>query len=202
MLIDFECNGKAIQVEAPATMRALDLIRDLLGLTGTKEGCGRGECGACTIILDGLPVNSCLLYAARLQGRVVETIEGLQAADGSLHPIQEAFLEEGAVQCGYCTPGMVLSAKALLDRTPEPGLEEIEEALSGNICRCTGYGKIVKAIQRAVAAPAPGSQIASPQDAGSKDVCIKDFLIQNAEPVATSKLVVTAKPVADKEGQP
>jgi carbon-monoxide dehydrogenase small subunit len=135
-------------------MRALDVLRDLLGLTGTKEGCGRGECGACTILLDGEPVNACLLYAAKLQGRNVLTVEGLAPSGGAvgLHPLQEAFLEEGAVQCGYCTPGMLLSAKALLDRVPRPTVPEIEEALSGNLCRCTGYAKIVKAVQRAAGA--------------------------------------------------
>ena len=149
MRIEFVCNGKPVAVDAPEDMRALDLIRDLLGLTGTKEGCGRGECGACTILLDGEPVNACLLYVPKLEGREVLTIEGVTGVDGSLHPIQEAFLEEGAVQCGYCTPGMVLSSKALLDRNPHPDVAEIEEALSGNFCRCTGYGKIVKAVQRA-----------------------------------------------------
>jgi carbon-monoxide dehydrogenase small subunit len=151
MLLEFELNGKQTRLEAEPTMRALDLLRDVLQLTGTKEGCGRGECGACTILLDGKPVNSCLLYAAKLQGRRVTTIEGLTAERGSprLHPLQEAFLAEGAVQCGFCTPGMILSAKSLLDRDLDPTVEEIEEALSGNLCRCTGYAKIVKAVQRA-----------------------------------------------------
>jgi carbon-monoxide dehydrogenase small subunit len=149
MLIEFTCNTEAVSVEAPPDMRALDFIRDLLGLTGTKEGCGRGECGACTILLDGEPVNACLVHAAKLQGRRVQTIEGLSAPDGGLDPVQQAFLEEGAVQCGYCTPGMILSAKALLARNPNPEVAEIEEALSGNFCRCTGYGKIIKAVQRA-----------------------------------------------------
>jgi carbon-monoxide dehydrogenase small subunit len=168
MLLEFELNGKRTRLEAEPTMRALDLLRDVLGLTGTKEGCGRGECGACTILLDGEPVNSCLLYAAKLQGRRVTTIEGLTAGEGTedgtaesaagsgaehgsphLHPLQEAFLAEGAVQCGFCTPGMILSAKSLLDRNPDPQVEEIEEALSGNLCRCTGYAKIVEAVQRA-----------------------------------------------------
>jgi len=168
MLLEFTCNGRPVRLEADGSMRALDLLRDLLGLTGTKEGCGRGECGACTILLDGRPVNACLLYAAKLQGRAVLTVEGLAAAgaagaghgpaaitagaSGALHPLQEAFLEEGAVQCGYCTPGMLLSAKALLDRVPRPAVSEIEEALSGNLCRCTGYAKIVKAVQRAAEA--------------------------------------------------
>jgi carbon-monoxide dehydrogenase small subunit len=152
MRLEFTCNGKPAAVEARPDMRALDLLRDLLGLTGTKEGCGRGECGACTILLDGEPVNACLLYAAKLRGRRVVTIEGVAGADGSLDPVQEAFLEEGAVQCGYCTPGMVLSAKALLMKNPKPDVAAIEEALSGNFCRCTGYGKIVKAVQRAARA--------------------------------------------------
>jgi carbon-monoxide dehydrogenase small subunit len=149
MRIQFICNGENTVVDARPDMRVLDLLRDILGLTGTKEGCGRGECGACTILLDGEPVNACLLYAAKLQGRRVETIEGVEGRDGALHPIQEAFLEEGAVQCGYCTPGMILSAKALLEKDPRPDVAAIEEALSGNFCRCTGYIKIVKAVQRA-----------------------------------------------------
>jgi carbon-monoxide dehydrogenase small subunit len=149
MKLSFNVNGQAVGIDAPGDMRALDLLRDLLGLTGTKEGCGRGECGACTILVDGLPVNACLMYAAKLQGRNVETIEGVSGPGGGLHPIQEAFLDEGAVQCGYCTPGMVLGAKALLARHPKPSVAEIEEALSGNFCRCTGYVKIIKAVQRA-----------------------------------------------------
>ncbi len=159
MLLSFTCNGRPVRVQAEGSMRALDVLRDLLGLTGTKEGCGRGECGACTILLDGSPVNACLLFAAKLQGRDVLTVEGLApgGATGTagLHPLQEAFLEEGAVQCGYCTPGMLLSAKALLDRVPRPAGVEIEEALSGNLCRCTGYAKIVKAVQRAAEALEP-----------------------------------------------
>jgi carbon-monoxide dehydrogenase small subunit len=149
MRIQFICNGKEATVEAPADMRALDLLRDVLGLTGTKEGCGRGECGACTILLDDEPVNACLLYAAKLAGRRILTIEGVAGADGHLDPVQEAFLEEGAVQCGYCTPGMVLSAKALLRKNPRPDVAAIEEGLAGNFCRCTGYTKIVKAVQKA-----------------------------------------------------
>jgi carbon-monoxide dehydrogenase small subunit len=150
--IEFTCNGRKTTVEAPPEMRALDFLRNLLGLTGTKEGCGRGECGACTILLDGQPVNACLVYAAKLHGRWVETIEGVAAPDGTLHPLQEAFLEEGAVQCGYCTPGMILSAKALLAKNPRPDVAAIEEGLSGNFCRCTGYAKIVRAVQSAAGA--------------------------------------------------
>ncbi|RKX77288.1 MAG: (2Fe-2S)-binding protein [Spirochaetes bacterium] len=147
MIVDFNLNEKDYMVDVPPDMRALDLIRDVLRLTGVKEGCGRGECGACTILVNGKPFNSCLLYAVKLNGKKVLTIEGLAQADGSLHPLQEAFLNEGAVQCGYCTPGMILSAKALLDENPSPEEEEIEEALSGNICRCTGYKKIVTAVK-------------------------------------------------------
>ncbi len=159
MLLEFELNGKQTRVDVEPTLRALDLLREVLGLTGTKEGCGRGECGACTILVDGEPVNSCLLYAAKLQGRKITTIEGLTAEDGAkeLHPLQEAFISEGAVQCGFCTPGMILSAKSLLDRNPEPDVQAIEEALSGNLCRCTGYGKIVKAVQKAAAGGGPGA---------------------------------------------
>jgi len=147
MIVDFNLNEKDYMVDVPPDMRALDLIRDVLRFTGVKEGCGRGECGACTILVNGKPFNSCLLYAVKINGKKVLTIEGLAQADGSLHPLQEAFLNEGAVQCGYCTPGMILSAKALLDENPSPEEEEIEEALSGNICRCTGYKKIVTAVK-------------------------------------------------------
>ena len=168
MLLEFELNGKQTRIEAEPTLRALDLIRDVLGLTGTKEGCGRGECGACTILVDGQPVNSCLLYAAKLQGRSVTTIEGLTTEDGSkeLHPLQEAFVSEGAMQCGFCTPGMILSAKSLLDRNPDPDREAIEEALSGHFCRCTGYGKIVKAVQRAAAGSGGGAAADQPGGSG------------------------------------
>ena len=149
MIVEFTCNGEMKKVDVPADMRAIDLIRDVLGLTGTKEGCGKGECGACTILLDGKPMNSCLLYAPKLHGREIVTIEGVTKEGGKLHPIQEAFLEEGAVQCGFCTPGMIMSSKALLEKNSHPTEEEIEEAISGNICRCTGYIKIIKAIKSA-----------------------------------------------------
>lgn len=148
MEIRFTCNGKEYVVDVDPSTRVLDVLRDTLGLTGVKEGCGKGECGACTILMDGVAVNSCILYAPKLAGTEILTIEGLQGEEGSLHPIQEAFLDEGAVQCGYCTPGMILSTKALLDANADPDVEQIEEALSGNICRCTGYGKIVKAVQK------------------------------------------------------
>jgi len=149
MLIRFQCNGKAVQLDVEPDARVIDVLRDGLGLTGTKEGCGLGECGACTILLDGKPVNACLLLAGKLAGREIITIEGIASEDGSLHPIQESFLDVGAVQCGFCTPGMVLSAKALLDENSTPEVEEVEEALSGNLCRCTGYGKIVEGVLEA-----------------------------------------------------
>ncbi|MCK5202133.1 MAG: (2Fe-2S)-binding protein [Spirochaetales bacterium] len=150
MKIIFFCNGEKRENDISGETRALDLLRDDLNLTGTKEGCGKGECGACTILLEGKPVSSCLLPAAKLDGRSVITIEGLKGReDDKIHPIQQAYLEEGAVQCGFCTPGMILSTKALLADNSDPSVEEIEIALSGNICRCTGYGKIVKAVQKA-----------------------------------------------------
>ncbi|SMB99506.1 purine hydroxylase delta subunit apoprotein [Thermanaeromonas toyohensis ToBE] len=148
-------NGKEVQVEAPAGITLLRLLRDYLGLTGTKEGCGEGECGACTVLLDGVAVVSCLLPAAKAEGREVTTIEGL-AQGQKLHPLQEAFISEGAVQCGFCTPGMILSAKSLLDSNPCPTKEEIKEAISGNLCRCTGYSQIVRAVQKAAEVIARG----------------------------------------------
>jgi len=149
MRIQFTCNGKRVQLDAEPDARVIDLLREELGLTGTKEGCGRGECGACTILLDGKPVNACLLLAGKIIDREIQTIEGVAGADGGLHPIQEAFLDTGAVQCGFCTPGMILSTKALLEENARPEIAEIEEALSGNLCRCTGYGKIVDGVQEA-----------------------------------------------------
>ena len=146
-LIRFKLNGHEVETEAPHHWSLLRLLRDGLGFKGTKEGCGTGECGACTVIVDGLSVNSCLYPALEIEGRDLLTIEGLALEGGELHPIQKAFVEYGAVQCGYCTPGMVLSAKALLDRNPHPTEEEIRHALAGNICRCTGYIQIIDAIK-------------------------------------------------------
>ena len=123
----------------------LDVLRYELRLTGTKEGCGSGNCGSCTVLLDGKAVNSCLVFAGEAEGKEVTTIEGL-ARDGKLHPLQQAFIDQGAVQCGFCTPGMVLSAKAFLDANPHPDEHRIREAIAGNLCRCTGYDKIVRAI--------------------------------------------------------
>lgn len=123
----------------------IDLLREDLGLTGTKVGCGEGECGACTVLLDGKAVCSCMLLAVEVDGSHIDTIEGLARGD-QLHPLQEAFINQGAAQCGYCTPGMILSAKALLDEKPHPGEDEIKAALAGNFCRCTGYASILKAV--------------------------------------------------------
>ncbi|MEL7566689.1 MAG: (2Fe-2S)-binding protein [Dehalobacterium sp.] len=141
-------NGEQISVEISPKLRLVDLLRDVLGLTGTKEGCGEGECGACTVIVDGKTVNSCLLLAMQVAGKDIITIEGL-GKGGRISPIQQAFLDQGAVQCGYCTPGMILSAKALLDANASPSRKEIAKALSGNVCRCTGYEKIIDAVEDA-----------------------------------------------------
>jgi xanthine dehydrogenase molybdopterin-binding subunit B/aerobic-type carbon monoxide dehydrogenase small subunit (CoxS/CutS family) len=141
-------NGERVAVEIPLQLRLIDLLRDVLGLTGTKEGCGEGECGACTVIVDGEIVNSCLMFAQQAQGKEILTIEGLSRGN-ALHPIQEAFIEQGAVQCGFCTPGMVLATKALLDKNLAPTRQEIAVALSGNVCRCTGYEKIIEAVTAA-----------------------------------------------------
>ena len=148
--IKFKLNGKDVECEAPEGATLLELLRRDFLLTGTKEGCSMGECGACTVIVDGEPVTSCLMMAAQADGTVVTTIEGLGLASGEhLHPVQQGFLEEGGVQCGFCTPGMVMAAAALLERTPDPTVAEIHCGISGNLCRCTGYAKIVRAIQTA-----------------------------------------------------
>jgi aerobic-type carbon monoxide dehydrogenase small subunit (CoxS/CutS family) len=149
--LDLTVNGRTHAVRADAAESLLSVLRDDLDLTGTKYGCGEGECGACTVLLDGLPVRSCITPVGSVGDRPVVTIEGL-ARDGRLHPVQEAFLAEGALQCGYCTPGMILSAVGLLARQRSPGLEEIRRAMDGNVCRCGTYARIVAAIQRAGAA--------------------------------------------------
>ncbi len=146
--IRLEVNGKTVEAEIPAGMLLVEFIRNHLELTGTKIGCGMGECGACTILLDGKPVNSCLMLACQANGRSVTTIEGI-SPDGRPTPLQQAFMEEGAIQCGFCTPGFIMSATALLRENPLPDEETIREAISGNLCRCTGYNKIVKAVQKA-----------------------------------------------------
>ena len=139
-------NGKKHSLEIDPNLRLLDLLRNNLHLTGTKEGCGIGECGACTILMDGRAVNSCLILAGQCEGREITTIEGLTPEDG-LNPLQQAFIDHGAVQCGFCTPGMIMSAQALLNHNPTPTEAEIRTAISGNLCRCTGYTQIVEAIQ-------------------------------------------------------
>ncbi len=145
----FTVNGDQVKVDVDPQWTLLYVIREVLELTGTKEGCGYGECGACTVIVDGRAVNSCLYPIMEVEGRNVTTIEGLASKDGRLHPIQQAFVDEGAVQCGFCTPGMIMSAKALLDEKPQPTEDEIKESIEGNLCRCTGYVKILDAIKSA-----------------------------------------------------
>jgi carbon-monoxide dehydrogenase small subunit len=139
-------NGREHRLSIESHLTLLDVIRDVIGLTGTKRGCDLGQCGACTVLIDGKPYNACLILPMDVQGKEIVTIEGL-AQDGQLHPIQQAFIEQGAIQCGFCTPGMVLGVKALLDADPSPSEEKIKEALSGNLCRCTGFVSIVRAVQ-------------------------------------------------------
>jgi len=143
--LKFILNGKTVEVEAADNARLLDVLRDTLGLTGTKEGCGVGECGACTVIVDGDAVNSCLYPALRANGKSVTTIEGL-AHDGRLDRLQQAVLDHHALQCGFCTPGFIMSAKALLDKNPHPTREEVKVAIAGNLCRCTGYEQLIEAV--------------------------------------------------------
>ncbi|MGQ0668316.1 MAG: (2Fe-2S)-binding protein [Actinomycetota bacterium] len=143
-------NGESYQLEAEPDRTLLRALREDLGLTGTKEGCDDSECGACMVLIDGRPVNSCSYLALQAGGRAVTTVEGL-ADGGALHPLQRTILEEGGVQCGYCTPGILMSAKALLDANPDPSEVEIRQGLGGNLCRCTGYQKIVRAVQSAAA---------------------------------------------------
>jgi carbon-monoxide dehydrogenase small subunit len=147
--ISFTLNGSAVTLSVEAHRRLLDVLRDDLGLTGTKEGCGEGECGACTVIVDGRAVNACLYPAPEVDGKQVVTIEGLAGPENELSVIQKAFADCGAVQCGFCSPGMIMSTKALLDEIPDPTDEEIREALLGNLCRCTGYVQIIEAVRAA-----------------------------------------------------
>ena len=147
-IIRLVVNGENCEVLVKPNSTLLDVLRGQLNLTGTKQGCDTGDCGACTVIMDGKPVNACLVLAMKADGRHILTIEGL-AQGTKLHPIQEAFIEKGAIQCGFCTPGMVLSAKALLDLKPDPTVDDIKTGIAGNLCRCTGYTKIIEAIQAA-----------------------------------------------------
>jgi len=141
-------NGRSVDLSVKPSWTLLHVLREELGMTGTKKGCEQGDCGACTVLLDGLPVNACLVLALQAQGCEVETIEGLGAPE-NLHPLQQSFLENGAVQCGFCTPGTLMSASSLRRDNPSPSLDEIRRGISGNLCRCTGYTKIVRAIQQA-----------------------------------------------------
>ena len=144
-LITLNVNGKPYEVAVDTHRTLLEVLRVDLGLTGAKEGCGMGECGSCTVLMEGKPVLACLVLAMDARSKEILTIEGLEE-DGGLHPLQKAFVEHGAVQCGFCTPGMILSAKALLDKNPSPSEEDVKGAIAGNLCRCTGYNKIVEAI--------------------------------------------------------
>lgn len=142
----FSLNGQMVSLIIEAQLTLLEVLRDKLGLTGTKEGCGTGDCGACTVLVDGRPVCACLLLAAEVEGSEVMTVEGLASSE-KLHPLQEAFIAAGGLQCGFCTPGMLMSAAAFLSQHPEPSEGDIRQALAGNLCRCTGYDKIVRAVQ-------------------------------------------------------
>lgn len=145
-LVQLTINDKEYDIAVQANETLVDVLRYRLGLTGTKKGCGQGDCGSCTVIMDGNTVNSCLVLAVQANGSRITTIEGLESDEG-LHPVQKAFIEHGAIQCGFCSSGMILSAKNLLDKNPKPTEGEIRSALSGNLCRCTGYQKIVEAVQ-------------------------------------------------------
>jgi len=160
--IEFMLNGVPVTVDVPVDMDLLTMLRDVLKLTGTKYGCGEGECGACTLLVDGVSMNACLMFAVQCAGREVTTIEGLRT-NGALCRLQREFVNEGAVQCGFCIPGMIMQAAALLERTPRPDAEEIKRGLEGNLCRCTGYRKIIDAVVAATADPVP----ADPAGAGS-----------------------------------
>ncbi len=149
-IISFRINGEMVEQAVSPSETLLDVLREKMHLTGTKRGCGKGECGACTVIFNGEALDSCLVPAMRADGADIQTVEGVAGPDG-LHPVQESFIEKGAVQCGFCTPGMVMSAKALLDKNKSPSKGEIREALAGNLCRCTGYVKIEEAVESAAA---------------------------------------------------
>ena len=153
MKINIIINGALYEREAPENISLLHFLREFVGLTGTKEGCGGGECGACTVLLDGRAVNACLVLAAEVDGKSVRTIEG-EMRDGKPSELQDAFAKRHAVQCGFCTPGVVMSARALIERNPKPSVEEIKEGLEGNFCRCTGYVQIIEAVLEATGQPA------------------------------------------------
>jgi aerobic carbon-monoxide dehydrogenase small subunit len=146
MSVSFTLNGKSVTSHSPANSTLLEVLREEMGMFGVKKGCETGECGACTVLVDGENLNACLMLVGEIEGKSVTTIEGL-ARDGVLDPVQRAFAEKGAIQCGYCTPGMILSVKSLLNRNPEPTREQIKQALAGNLCRCTGYEQIFEAVE-------------------------------------------------------
>jgi carbon-monoxide dehydrogenase small subunit len=156
--VQCELNGKSVEFLCTPNQSLLECLRDILGLTGAKEGCNDGNCGACSVLLDGRLVNSCLVLGVEVEGQQVTTVEGLADWRG-LHPLQQAFIDADAIQCGYCTPGMLMAAKALLDREPSPSEEQIRRWIAGNLCRCTGYTKIVQAIQAAAAQLAKGEEV-------------------------------------------
>jgi aerobic-type carbon monoxide dehydrogenase small subunit (CoxS/CutS family) len=147
--IHFTLNGHAVSAEVESHKMLLQILRETFQLTGTKEGCGEGECGACTVLVDGLNVDACIYPVFEAEGRSIVTVEGLLGEGNRLHPIQEAFVENGGIQCGFCTPGMIMSAKALLDENPAPTEDEIKRGISGNLCRCTGYVQIVESVKKA-----------------------------------------------------
>jgi len=148
-------NGQLHQVAVNPYRTLVEVLREDLGLTGTKQGCGEGDCGACTVLLDGVAVNSCLVLAVQAEGRQITTIEGLARPGGALHPIQQAFVDHGAIQCGFCTPGVILRVKSFLDENPAPSEAEVRQGIAGNLCRCTGYQKIVEAVLAAATALQP-----------------------------------------------
>jgi carbon-monoxide dehydrogenase small subunit len=149
-IVQLTVNGDKMEREFSSDKRLIDFLREDMKLTGTKEGCGLGECGVCTVLLNGKPVNSCLVLLSQVHGSSVETIESLSRPDIVLHPLQRSFIESGAIQCGFCTPGMILSLKALVDTTPEPDEEQIKKQIAGNLCRCTGYKKIIDAVNSVI----------------------------------------------------
>jgi carbon-monoxide dehydrogenase small subunit len=162
--LSLSINGQTHEVLAETHRTLLDVLRTDLGLVGTKENCLEAECGVCTVLVEGVAVNACILLAAQCQGRAIVTIEGL-AAPGQLHPLQQAFIDHGAVQCGYCIPGMILAAKAYLDESPEPDEYGVREALAGNLCRCTGYQRVIEAVLSAARALRASPTPASPETA-------------------------------------
>lgn len=166
-LVSAEINGEPVEFLCEPRQSLLEVLRDVLGLTGAKEGCNNGNCGACCVIMDGRLVNTCCVLAVEAEGACITTIEGIATPQG-LHPLQRAFLEEAALQCGVCTPGFIVAAKALLDRNPDPDEHQIRYWLAGNLCRCTGYDKIVKAVQRAAAEMAGRTEAGTAAEAGAR----------------------------------